>query len=163
MSDASTPDTDFSRPWSLYERLGGQAALARVVDVFYQRVLADEQLAPFFAGVDMGRLRRHQAALLAAALGGPDRYTGADITQAHVGLDIGQDDFWRVCGHLVDVLLELGVTPDVVDEVASALVAMRPRIVTDPAPAAGAGSPGTAPTVPSWVGPTPPTGVQAGS
>ena len=51
--------------------------------------VAERLIAPFFAGIDLGRLRRHQAAFLAAALGGPDAYPGAPLREAHRGRGIG--------------------------------------------------------------------------
>jgi truncated hemoglobin YjbI len=41
------------------------------VDRFYDRLLADPQLAGFFDSVDMRRQRAHQKAFLAMPLGGP--------------------------------------------------------------------------------------------
>jgi hemoglobin len=156
MSDLQ-PRTPGSAPKSLYERLGGIAVLAYVVELFYQRVLADAQLAPYFTGVDMDRLRRHQEALLGTVLGGPVTYTGRDLGQIHGPLRINGDDFRRVAGHLTGVLRELAVEPDAVDEVVRALVAVRPSIVTAAdAPA----TPGRRGSSPPWAGPTPPTGIR---
>ena len=39
---------------SIYEQIGGPDAVAAAVERFYQRVLADPDLAPFFAGTDLG-------------------------------------------------------------------------------------------------------------
>jgi len=38
---------------TLYERLGGEDAIAAVVDEFYDRVMADGQVAGYFDDVDM--------------------------------------------------------------------------------------------------------------
>jgi hemoglobin len=94
---------------SLYEELGGRAAIAAVVEEFYAKVLADPSLAPMFAGVDVDRLRRHQAAFLVAAHGGPNEYRGRGMRQAHTGLDITAEQFGAVAGHLSDALAACGV------------------------------------------------------
>src|SRR5215470_8514444 len=96
---------------SLYEKLGEEAAIAKVVDGFYERVLADGSLAPFFDGVDMPALRRHQAAFLGAATGGPQPYTGPDLAAAHAGRGITDEHFDRVAEHLAAALANAGVTP----------------------------------------------------
>src|SRR5262245_49676415 len=75
MSDVLVP--------TLFDRLGGTVAIDAAVDVFYGRVLADPELAPFFARVDLRHLRAHQRAFLAMALGGPERYRGRDLSDAH--------------------------------------------------------------------------------
>ncbi len=56
---------------SIYDKLGGHEAIEVVVEDFYVRVLADDQLAGFFAGVNMNRLKGKQVDSFAAALGGP--------------------------------------------------------------------------------------------
>ncbi len=38
---------------SLYERLGGESAIEAAVVTFYESVMADEQLAPFFVHLDL--------------------------------------------------------------------------------------------------------------
>ena len=48
------------QPPSLYVRIGGAAAVQATVEVFYQRVMADQLLAPFFDGVDMGKQKAKQ-------------------------------------------------------------------------------------------------------
>jgi hemoglobin len=114
---------------SLYEKLGEDAAIAKVVDDFYERILADERLAPFFDGTDMPALRRHQVAFLSAATGGPKPYTGPDLAAAHAGRGIEDEHFDRVVGHLVAALTSVGVAPDVVDEAVTALAPLRGTIV----------------------------------
>jgi hemoglobin len=44
---------------TIYSRCGGAPAMARLVFEFYDRVLASERLAPYFARVDMTRLVDH--------------------------------------------------------------------------------------------------------
>jgi len=38
---------------SLYDRLGGEAAIKKAVDIFYKHVMADQRINHFFKGVDM--------------------------------------------------------------------------------------------------------------
>jgi len=62
----------FLTPISLYDKIGGYEAIEAVVEDFYVRVLGNDQLAGFFAGTDMNRLKGKQAEFFAAALGGPN-------------------------------------------------------------------------------------------
>ena len=78
----------FRTPTSIYDKIGGYEAIEVVVEDFYVRVLADDQLAGFFAGVNMNRLKGKQVEFLAAALGGPEPYTGAPMKQVHQGRGI---------------------------------------------------------------------------
>ena len=115
---------------SLYERLGQEVGIRTAVDDFYVRVVADPQLAPHFAGIDLPQLRRHQTALLSQVTGGPVEYTGRELAAGHAGLQITPDDFDRVVGHLVDTLTALGVPGEDIGAVGAALSAHRDDIVT---------------------------------
>jgi hemoglobin len=115
---------------SLYERLGQEAGIRTAVDDFYARVVSDPELAPYFEGIDLPRLRRHQTALLSQVTGGPVEYSGRDLAAGHAGLGITPADFDRVVGHLVATLAALGVSPDDIGEVGAALSAHRDDIVT---------------------------------
>jgi hemoglobin len=87
-----------------YERIGGADAVASLVDAFYERVLADEELAPFFENADMERLREMQRMLFTAALGGPSTYEGRPIAHVHQGRGIRRAHFQRFVEHLFETL-----------------------------------------------------------
>jgi hemoglobin len=93
---------------TLYEQIGGADGITRLVDAFYARVLADPELKGFFASVEMAKLRRMQAELFSAALGGPQRYSGRSMVQAHRHLKIGLHDYQRFIRHLFDTLDDAG-------------------------------------------------------
>ena len=113
-----------------YDSLGAETGLRSAVDEFYDRVHADPLLAPYFAGVDMPTLRRHQVDMLSAATGGPQKYSGRDMAKAHAGLDITDEAFDRVVGHLNATLVETGADDGTIRAVLGALVPLRPSIVT---------------------------------
>jgi hemoglobin len=115
---------------SLYQRLGEEIGIRRAVDEFYTRVLADPRLRPYFDGADMNRLRGHQAKLLVQVTGGPADYSGRDLTAAHRPLDITDEDFDRVVGHLVATLTDLGVPAEDIGQVGAALTAQKGAIVS---------------------------------
>ncbi len=115
---------------SLYEAIGGESALVIVVDDFYDRVLADPRLAPFFASANMTKLKGRQVEFFAAALGGPDFYDGASMRQAHDGLGISQADFDTVAGHLTDALAAAGVPAGLITQVGSAVAPLAGDIVS---------------------------------
>ena len=94
---------------SLYERLGGEPAVADLVDAFYDRVLADPELRPFFEHADMPKLRAMQREFFAVALGGPVRTQGHPLAYAHRGRGIERRHFARFVGHLLALLEARGV------------------------------------------------------
>lgn len=97
---------------SLYERIGGAPAVEAAVDVFYRRVLADSHISHFFDDTDMDAQRSKQKAFLTMAFGGPNEYTGKDLSDAHRDLvrrGMNDSHFDAVAGHLQATLEELGV------------------------------------------------------
>ncbi|GAA3331853.1 hypothetical protein GCM10020331_090040 [Ectobacillus funiculus] len=63
---------------TLYEKFGGEEAIAKVVDYFYEElVLKDETVQHFFREHRYGKAKkRHQAKFISFALGGPNQYSG---------------------------------------------------------------------------------------
>jgi hemoglobin len=119
-----------SCPHSLYRQLGGYEPIAALVDLFYRRAVADAELAPFFAHLDMERLRRHQATFLAAALGGPVAYKGATLRRAHAGLGITARHFQRVAAHLAAALHACRVPEPLVEAVMAQVAALQDDVVS---------------------------------
>jgi len=115
---------------SIYEELGGNTGIKAAVTVFYHRVLADELLAPWFEGIDLARLRSHQRAFLAAALGGPDLFAGRDLLGAHRGMAITDEAFDALLEHLAESLHDLGVRDELVAEVRARVDGMRAQVVS---------------------------------
>lgn len=114
---------------TLSERIGGEPAVRVAVGQFYVRVLADPLLASFFESADIGRLKALQFAFLSQAMGGPRKYTGASMRHAHARLRIEDRHFTAVAGHLVETLRSLGVSEEIVGEVAAALTPLAAEIV----------------------------------
>ena len=114
-----------------YDALGAHPGIRRAVDQFYERIAADSSLTRFFEGADLDRLRAHQVELLAAAVGGPSRYTGRQMSQAHQGLHITDVAFDRVLGHLNAALVDAGADERTIRQVLRALSEMRIDIVED--------------------------------
>jgi hemoglobin len=121
---------------TIYQRIGGEAAVNTAVDRFYERVLADPTLNHFFTGVSMSRLKAHQFAFLSQALGGPKQYSGASMRDAHSKLAIEQRHFDSVASHLVETLRELGLPEDIVSKIAAIVIPLSGQIVNTPTQAA---------------------------
>jgi hemoglobin len=115
---------------SIYTQIGGHQAQEAVVADFYHRVLADEELAAFFTGTNMARLRGRQVEFFAAALGGPEPYTGAPMRQVHQGRGITAHHFTLVAVHLADSLVTAGVPDGIIEQILAAISRLREEIAT---------------------------------
>ena len=86
---------------TLYDRIGGEIAVALLVDRFYDRVLKDLELEPYFRNVPMEKLLAMQLEFFSAALDGPVRYSGRPIDQVHKGFGITSRQLSRFMRHLM--------------------------------------------------------------
>ncbi len=104
---------------TLFERIGSKAAVSATVAKMYDKILADDILAPFFENVDVNVLRLSQSAFVTYAFGGPNNYTGKSLRQAHKGsVERGLRDmhFDLVAKHLRSSMQELNVDAALIEE-----------------------------------------------
>lgn len=106
---------------TLYDLLGGEAAVNAAVDIFYRKVLEDHRINRFFDNTDIEKQAAKQKAFLTMAFGGPNHYNGADMRNAHAHLvkKLGLDDshFDAVMEHLAGTLRELNVPQNLIGQV----------------------------------------------
>jgi hemoglobin len=114
---------------SVYDEIGGREAIDAVVSDFYDRVLADDQLAEFFEGFDMAELHAHQVQFISSVAGGPVSYTGGEMREAHASLDIEEEDFDAVATHLDIALRENGVRDENVAAIMTEVAALEDPIL----------------------------------
>jgi hemoglobin len=67
---------------TLYDEIGGEAAVAAVVADWWHRGSTDELLAAWFGGVEPEMFTAHLRAYLAVAFGGPEAYRGRSMACA---------------------------------------------------------------------------------
>jgi hemoglobin len=107
---------------SLFEKIGGEAAVNAAVDIFYRKVLADDRINSFFEGVDMSKQAAKQKAFLTMAFGGPHNYSGLDMRQGHAHLvakGLNDSHFDAVMENLAATMRELKVPEELIAEAAA--------------------------------------------
>lgn len=97
---------------TLYEKLGGQSTIEKVVDDLYKRILADNTVNQFFAHTDLAKQRAHFTAFLTQLLEGPKQYTGRSMDKTHAGMNVQLQHFDAVAKHLSDAMATNGVSAD---------------------------------------------------
>ncbi|HEX8703167.1 MAG TPA: group 1 truncated hemoglobin [Myxococcaceae bacterium] len=126
---------------SLYERLGGVYAIAAVVDVFIDRIMACPVLNanPL---VDEAHHRVPPAGfkylvteMVCMATGGPQRYTGKAMKDSHDHLKITPAEWDTFAGHFKAVLDQFKVPEGEQKELFEIVGTTRGDIVMEPAPA----------------------------
>lgn len=102
---------------SLFKRLGGMNAVNAAVDIFYEKVLGDDSINHFFKKTDMPAQIAKQKTFLAYVFGAPIAYTGKNMRDAHANMQLNEEHFNAVAGHLESTLKELNVQSDLISEV----------------------------------------------
>ena len=120
---------------TLFEHYGGFAKVSRIVLDFYEEVLDDDLVGPFFEDTDMRRLMDHQTKFIASLMGGPAAYSDERLAEIHRHLTIGDDHFDRIIVLLDGALGRHGVHSDHVALVRDEFERRRPLIVTARTPA----------------------------
>lgn len=123
---------DSGRPMaqaSLYDRLGGKPAITAVVDDFIGNVAADTRINQRFAGANIPRLKGRLVDQICEASGGPCKYTGQTMRDAHTGMKITDAEFTALVEDLVKSLDTFKVPAKEKGELLGALGSMKPDIV----------------------------------
>jgi hemoglobin len=89
---------------TLYDQIGGFSTVRNLVLDFYERVLDEDDLAPFFADTDMATLVDHQTKFWSMLLGGPASYTEQQLFKLHEAMGIEDGHFDLLAELVVDTL-----------------------------------------------------------
>lgn len=136
---------------TLYERLGGDQGITAIIDDFTTRALADPRVNWERKGVKRGgfslkrnesvewqasaenvaTLKKHMAQFLALATGGPAKYEGKDMAQAHADMRITNAEFDATVGDLKATLDKLGIPNQEQKELLAIVESTRPQVVVE--------------------------------
>ncbi len=114
---------------SLYERLGGEAAVSAVIDDFVARVAADGRVNQKFARSNIERVKFHLKQQVCAATGGPCKYTGLDMKTAHRHMAVTEGEFGALVEDLVATLDKFNVPEKEKGELLGILGPLKSQIV----------------------------------
>jgi hemoglobin len=135
---------------ALYDRLGGEKGIARIVEDFTPRVLNDPRVNWERNGVQKGgfsfhrnqsvtwtasaanvaTLKKHLKQFIALATGGPTQYQGKEMKSTHAAMHIGNPEFDAALGDLKASLDKLQIPNKEQKELLSIIESTRPQIVT---------------------------------
>lgn len=130
---------------TLYERLGGEEAIARFVDDFTDRTIADPRvnfarenvrknmlatIVPWTATPEnVARFKQHMVKFLVLASGGPAEYTGRPMREVHADMRISNAEFDAMIGDAKASLQRLGFAAREQRDVLAILETTRKQIV----------------------------------
>jgi hemoglobin len=114
---------------SLYDRLGGRAAITAVVDDFLAKVGSDSRVLHQPAAERIPVLKTNLVDLICQAAGGPCEYQGRPMKTAHASMGITNAEFDAVVDDLVQTLDHYKVPEQEKNELLGLLAPMREDIV----------------------------------
>lgn len=114
---------------TLYDRIGGMDAIKSIVDDFVAYVQADERIKRFFATSDTAALEEKLVEQFCEAAGGPCKYTGRPMKEAHTSMGVTDADFTALVDNLQKALDKHGVPPPEQKELLALVGAMKNQIV----------------------------------
>ncbi|WP_370480318.1 group I truncated hemoglobin [Tamlana flava] len=94
---------------SLYERLGGASGISAIVDDAIDAHMNNPAINARFLPVKedpkhFKEVRNHLFTFLASGSGGPEKYTGKDMPEAHKGMNISQGEYMHVIDDIMSTL-----------------------------------------------------------
>ncbi len=117
---------------TLYEKYGGFSKISKIVISFYETLLDNDEVGPFFDHVDMTKMVDHQTKFIASLLGGPASYTDNQLRQLHSHLEITNAHFDELETVLQDALQKHNVATEDIAAVVAEFAKRRPLIVGKP-------------------------------
>ncbi len=115
---------------SIFERVGGFAAVRKIVMDFYDRVLDSEKAGDFFEDIELPNLIDHQAKFIASLLGGPASFSDEHLRVVHARLKIDAASFDEMKDILAETLADHGLPPTDVTAVIDSIEERRAMIVS---------------------------------
>jgi len=137
---------------TLFDRLGGSAAVTAVVDDFVARCAADDRINQKFARTDVPRLKAMLVDQVTAATGGPATYTGRSMAETHDGMGVTAGEFDALVGDLVATLNQFSVPSAEQTALLGILGPLRSDIVSVESDATGTPLPDSYKAAPALVG-----------
>ncbi len=117
---------------TLYEDIGGEAAVDAAVEIFYRKVLVDDRIKSFFNDVDMEKQMAKQKSFLTFAFGGSSKYSGKSMKDAHSHLverGLVDSHVDAVVELLGETLKELDVADDKIQQVVTIAESVRGQVL----------------------------------
>jgi hemoglobin len=126
---------------SLYERLGGEKGIAKIVDEWIARSLNDARVNFARAGTEkrwvpadsnIAKVKSALVEFISAASGGPEKYEGREMKSVHQGMAISGGEFDAMKKNLKETLKMLKVGENEQRELFKIIEGVRRNIVEVP-------------------------------
>jgi len=114
---------------TLYERLGRRPGIEKIVEQIWINHTSNPAIKQRYVNSDGTNVKRLVTEMCCAGFGGPEAYTGKDMTTAHTGMNINETEFVAVCDDVLDALDKCGAGKREKDEILAILYSLKPEVV----------------------------------
>ncbi len=133
--NATNPNPKPPTTATLWERLGGEANVKKVVDDFVAAAAPDPKVDFFRGGKykldadGVAKLKKMLVDQISSVSGGPYKYTGRSMKEVHKGMGITEEQFNALAGHLQAALKKNGAKDDDIKAVMTVIGGTKADIV----------------------------------
>jgi hemoglobin len=127
-TDTATVTTVAKDP-TLYDQLGGQAAVEKLVDALISEIHGDKRINHLFTNTDIPYFRARLIEQLCQGTGGPCKYTGLTMEEAHSGLKITSKEFDQFVEDLNRAMANAGLNKQQQGRLLAVLGPMKPQVI----------------------------------
>ena len=113
----------------LYREFGGQPGIERLVDGLLDNIARDDRIFPLFREANIDRLRSKLIEKFCSLTGGPCKYTGASLVDAHSGLKITEAQFNALVEDLIDAMESQDIAVGTQNRLLAILIPLRPEVI----------------------------------
>lgn len=114
---------------SLYQQLGAEPGITRIVEGMLLGVAEDPRIVEHFRNVDIQRVRDKLIEKFCAEAGGPCTYTGDSMEESHKGLALTPADFSALVENLQAAMTAEAVPIPTQNRLLARLAPMRSQVI----------------------------------
>jgi hemoglobin len=115
---------------TLYQRLGGADGISRIVEDLMTAHLANPLIKTRFEKIeDIEHAKKMGREFFCAGAGGPEPYTGKDMTAAHKGMNISEQEYIATMDDIVGALNKQKLDEGTKNDVIAILYSLKDNII----------------------------------
>jgi hemoglobin len=119
---------------TLYERLGGEEGIITIVDDVVDAHMNNPEVSARFLPYKerpeyLDQVKKHTVNFFCAGSGGPQEYTGRDMTTTHTGMNINATEYMHVIDDAMGVLDKHGIDEQTKKDVLMIFYSLKEQII----------------------------------